>query len=170
MSVRWSAAGRKSTAFLMSRAVPGFRVGGHEERGPVDRRPGGARRGDRTVSRSRGVRFNGIGLRHLDWRNRSRRLRRFYLTRDGVGFCVRPHRYALPIAVGSVAARVLGLRQCDNRVCLKIADATQRNSMSCPAPRAATGADGADGSRGWSPCGATLRQTGVASRTVGGAA
>ena len=26
---------------------------------------------------------------------------RFYLTRDGVGFCVRPHRYALAIACGA---------------------------------------------------------------------
>jgi hypothetical protein len=49
---------------------------------------------------------------------------RFYLTRDGVGFCVRPHRYALAIAGGSVAAGVLGLHECDNPVCVKIADAT----------------------------------------------
>jgi hypothetical protein len=27
---------------------------------------------------------------------------RFYLMRDGVGFCVRPHRYALAIGGGSV--------------------------------------------------------------------
>lgn len=39
---------------------------------------------------------------------------RFYLTRDGVGFCVRPHRYALAIAGGSVAAGVLRLHECDN--------------------------------------------------------
>lgn len=46
---------------------------------------------------------------------------RFYLTRDSVGFCVRPHRYALAIAGGSVAAGVLGLHECDNPVCVKIA-------------------------------------------------
>jgi hypothetical protein len=46
---------------------------------------------------------------------------RFYLTRDGVGFCVRPHRYALAIASGTVAAGVLGLHECDNPVCVKIA-------------------------------------------------
>ena len=45
----------------------------------------------------------------------------FYLTRDSVGFCVRPHRYALAIAEGSVAAGVLGLHQCDNPVCVKVA-------------------------------------------------
>lgn len=46
---------------------------------------------------------------------------RFYLTRDGVGFCVRPHRYALAIVGGSVPAGVLGLHQCDNPVCVKVA-------------------------------------------------
>ena len=49
---------------------------------------------------------------------------RYYLTRDGVGFCVRPHRYALAIRGGSVAAGVLGLHECDNPVCVKVADAT----------------------------------------------
>lgn len=39
---------------------------------------------------------------------------RFYLTRDGVGFCVWPHRYALATAAGSVAAGVLSLHECDN--------------------------------------------------------
>jgi hypothetical protein len=49
---------------------------------------------------------------------------RFYLTREGVGFCVRPHRYALAIAGGVVAAGVLGLHECDNPVCVKIAAKT----------------------------------------------
>lgn len=49
---------------------------------------------------------------------------RFYLTRDGVGFCVRPHRYALAVVAGSVAAGVLGLHQCDNPVCVKVAAAS----------------------------------------------
>jgi hypothetical protein len=39
---------------------------------------------------------------------------RFYLTRAGMGLCVRPHRYALAIAGGAVAAGVLGLHECDN--------------------------------------------------------
>jgi hypothetical protein len=34
--------------------------------------------------------------------------------------CVRPHRYALALASGVVAAGVLGLHQCDNPVCVKI--------------------------------------------------
>lgn len=43
------------------------------------------------------------------------------LTRDGAGFCVRPHQYALAIAAGSVPAGVLGLHECGNPVCVKIA-------------------------------------------------
>lgn len=46
---------------------------------------------------------------------------RFYLTRAGMGLCVRPHRYALAIAGGVVAAGVLGLHECDNPVCVKVA-------------------------------------------------
>jgi hypothetical protein len=33
----------------------------------------------------------------------------FYLTRQGMGLCVRPHRYALAMASGALAAGVLGL-------------------------------------------------------------
>ncbi|BBY29954.1 hypothetical protein [Mycolicibacterium sediminis] len=55
---------------------------------------------------------------------------RFYLTRDSVGFCVRPHRYALAIAGGSVAAGVLGLHECDNPVCVKIAADTDPHQHS----------------------------------------
>jgi hypothetical protein len=46
---------------------------------------------------------------------------RFYLTRQGMGLCVRPHRYALAMASGALAAGVLGLHECDNPVCMKIA-------------------------------------------------
>lgn len=35
--------------------------------------------------------------------------------------CVRPHRYALAMACGALAAGVLGLHECDNPVCVKIA-------------------------------------------------
>lgn len=49
---------------------------------------------------------------------------RYYLTRAGVGLCVRPHRYALAIVSGVVAAGVLGLHECDNPVCVKVTDAT----------------------------------------------
>ena len=46
---------------------------------------------------------------------------RYYLTRQGMGLCVRPHRYALAMACGALAAGVLGLHECDNPVCVKIA-------------------------------------------------
>lgn len=46
---------------------------------------------------------------------------RFYLTREGMGMCVRPHRYALAVTRGVVAAGVLGLHECDNPVRVKIA-------------------------------------------------
>jgi len=39
---------------------------------------------------------------------------RYYLTRQGMGLCVRPHRYALAMACGALAAGVLGLHECDN--------------------------------------------------------
>ena len=46
--------------------------------------------------------------------------------------CVRPHRYALAIESGVVAAGVLGLHECDNPVCVKIAadEATQLHVVS----------------------------------------
>lgn len=50
---------------------------------------------------------------------------RFYLARAGTGVCVRPHRYALAIVSGVVAAGVLGLHECDNPVCVKVADTTE---------------------------------------------
>jgi hypothetical protein len=46
---------------------------------------------------------------------------RYYLTRQGMGLCVRPHRYALAMDCGALAAGVLGLHECDNPVCVKIA-------------------------------------------------
>ena len=46
---------------------------------------------------------------------------RYYLIRQGMGLCVRPHRYALAMACGALAAGVLGLHECDNPVCVKIA-------------------------------------------------
>jgi len=39
---------------------------------------------------------------------------RYYLIRQGMGLCVRPHRYALAMACGALAAGVLGLHECDN--------------------------------------------------------
>ena len=39
---------------------------------------------------------------------------RYYLTRQGMGLCVRPHRYALAMACGALAAGVLGLHECDH--------------------------------------------------------
>jgi hypothetical protein len=37
---------------------------------------------------------------------------RFYLTRAGMGLCVRPHRYALALRCGLLAAGVLALHGC----------------------------------------------------------
>lgn len=64
---------------------------------------------------------------------------RFYLTRNGVGFCVRPNRYALALSIGTVAASVYALHECDLPVCVKVAPAdalrqhvvagTQRENM-----------------------------------------
>jgi hypothetical protein len=48
---------------------------------------------------------------------------RFYLTREGAGSCVRPHRYALAVASGRLAAGVLALHECDNPGCVKVAAA-----------------------------------------------
>ena len=63
---------------------------------------------------------------------------RFYLTRDGVGFCVRPHRSALAVAGCSVAAGVLGLHECDDRCARRSLMRQRFSGMSCPAPRATT--------------------------------
>ena len=93
----------------------------------------------------------------------------FYLTRDGVGFCVRPHRYALAIAGGSVTAGVLGLHECDNPVCVKIAADTDVQQ------HVVSGSQGDNMERmarmrrgGGRTCGAALRQSRCAARTIGG--
>ena len=48
---------------------------------------------------------------------------RFYLTRGGMGLCVRPHRYALALARGVIEAGMLAMHQCDLPVCCKVAAA-----------------------------------------------
>jgi hypothetical protein len=46
---------------------------------------------------------------------------RFFITRGGMGLCVRPNRYALALATGSaVGADVFALHECDNPVCVKV--------------------------------------------------
>ena len=51
-------------------------------------------------------------------------LPRFFITRAGMGFCVRPNRYALALATGSaVGADVFALHECDNPVCVKVSEA-----------------------------------------------
>jgi hypothetical protein len=46
------------------------------------------------------------------------------ITRAGMGFCVRPNRYALALATGSaVGADVFALHECDNPVCVKVSEA-----------------------------------------------
>jgi hypothetical protein len=45
----------------------------------------------------------------------------FFITRAGMGFCVRPNRYALALATGSaVGADVFALHECDNPVCVRV--------------------------------------------------
>jgi hypothetical protein len=95
-------------------SVSGLRVSGHEKRGSAGRGSAAARRRDCALSQPRGLRANTFGLQHLDGAIGADGYGRFYLTRDGVGFCVRPHRYALAIVGGRVAAGALGLHECDN--------------------------------------------------------
>jgi hypothetical protein len=46
---------------------------------------------------------------------------RYFITRAGMGFCVRPNRYALALATGSaVGADVFALHECDNPLCVKV--------------------------------------------------
>ncbi|WP_326546217.1 hypothetical protein QGN32_21365 [Mycolicibacterium sp. ND9-15] len=61
---------------------------------------------------------------------------RFYLTREEAGLSVRPHRYALAIVSGVVAAGVLGLHECHNPVCVKFAAPTD------PHPHVVSGSQG----------------------------
>jgi hypothetical protein len=45
----------------------------------------------------------------------------YFITRGGMGFCVRPNRYALALATGSaLGAYVFALHECDNPVCVKV--------------------------------------------------
>ena len=68
-------------------------------------------------------------------------LPRFFITRAGMGFCVRPNRYALALATGSaVGADVFALHECDNpflggfqrvaAACAVAHDAGDRNEQS----------------------------------------
>ncbi|KWX19585.1 hypothetical protein AFM11_35160 [Mycolicibacterium wolinskyi] len=46
---------------------------------------------------------------------------RFFITRAGMGFCVRPNRYALAMSTGEpLGVDVLALHECDNPICVKI--------------------------------------------------
>ena len=45
----------------------------------------------------------------------------FFITRAGMGFCVRPNRYALALSTGStLGADVFALHECDNPVCVEV--------------------------------------------------
>ncbi|MCH9734096.1 MAG: hypothetical protein K0U78_06015 [Actinomycetia bacterium] len=46
---------------------------------------------------------------------------RFHLNRSGLSLYVRPHRYALAVAHGALEDGDLGLHECDNIVCVKVA-------------------------------------------------
>ena len=58
----------------------------------------------------------------MDWQHRSRMVTAsFFITRAGMGLCVRPNRFALALATGSaVGADVFALHECDNPVCVKV--------------------------------------------------
>jgi hypothetical protein len=46
---------------------------------------------------------------------------RYFITRSGMGLCVRPNRYALALATGSaLGADVFALHECDNPLCVKV--------------------------------------------------
>ena len=48
---------------------------------------------------------------------------RYFITRAGMGFCVRPNRYALALATGSaLGADVFALHECDNPVCVEVSE------------------------------------------------
>jgi hypothetical protein len=52
---------------------------------------------------------------------------RFYITRDGVGRCVRPNRYALALATGmALTPDVFALHECDVPLCVKVAEPRAR--------------------------------------------
>jgi len=46
---------------------------------------------------------------------------RYFITRAGMGLCVRPNRYALALATGSaLGADMFALHECDDPVCVKV--------------------------------------------------
>jgi hypothetical protein len=46
---------------------------------------------------------------------------RYFITRAGMGLCVRPNRYALAMSTGyPLGADVLALHECDNPICVKV--------------------------------------------------
>ena len=48
-------------------------------------------------------------------------LRRNFITRAGMGLCLRPNRYALALATGSaLGSDVFALHECDDPVCFKV--------------------------------------------------
>jgi hypothetical protein len=50
-----------------------------------------------------------------------RRLPVFFITRGGMGFCVRPNRYALGLVTGSaLGADMFAVHECDIPVCVKV--------------------------------------------------
>ena len=93
-----------------------------------------------------------------------------YLTREGSGVCVRPHRYALAIVSGVVAAGVLGLHECDNPVCVKISARQNPSARRVRPAGRQHGAHGADSPWRRPIRAAALRQSPHSTGTVGGAA
>jgi hypothetical protein len=52
---------------------------------------------------------------------------RYFITRQGVGLCVRPNRYALALTTGTVlGGDVFALHECDNPVCVKVSPCAAR--------------------------------------------
>jgi hypothetical protein len=76
-----------------------------------------------------------------------------------MGLCVRQHRYALAMTAGSLAAGVLGLHECDNPVCVKVAADGQVDHV-VVGPRATTWI-------AWSRCGVAVADTLCAAAIAG---
>jgi hypothetical protein len=55
-----------------------------------------------------------------------------FITRAGMGFCVRPYRYALALAIGSaLGADVFALHECDNPF---LGDFSVLDGLTCDPP------------------------------------
>lgn len=98
------------------------------KRGPTIRRSAPARRRKFAPRRSRRLRAIAFGLRHLDRWHRRRWLRPVLPRARRCGVLRAPAFLRVAIASGAMAAGVLGLHECDNPMCVKIAATTDRQA------------------------------------------